>query len=80
MACGLPCIASNIPEHREIIKHQKTGILSKSTGSELAKQIQKLLNNKTMQHQLGEKARQLILKHFNIKNTLKNELIFLRTL
>ncbi len=77
MASGLPCIVSNIPEHREIIKNNVQGILSSPSSQCLSQNIDLVLRSKKIQRQLSLNARKHIEKNFNIQSLMKIELDFI---
>lgn len=80
MSCGLPCIASDIPEHQEIITDHKNGLLVKPTVSMLTRAIKALLKNATLQHRLGKNARDTIVNRFNQTNLIAQEITLLQSL
>ena len=74
MASGLPCIASNIPEHQEIITHNQNGILTATSPQSLYKAIALLLYSETKRLKLGKNARKHIKKDFNINDIINHEI------
>jgi len=56
MACGLAVIASDCPGNREIVHHEKNGILVASTKEGLREGIKKLLTNGSLLSRLGQQA------------------------
>ncbi|MEM4267808.1 MAG: glycosyltransferase family 4 protein [Candidatus Woesearchaeota archaeon] len=72
MLCKLPVVCSDIPAHREIIEHEKTGLLFRST-SELVKHLGRLCDKKE-QLQFGKLAYNFVAKHHNIKDTAEKYL------
>jgi glycosyltransferase involved in cell wall biosynthesis len=76
MSCEMPCIASNIPEHLDVIKHEKEGIIVQSTPDALANAIRNILHAPSFARKLGENARRKILKEYTLKgNALKESLL-----
>jgi glycosyltransferase involved in cell wall biosynthesis len=73
MSCGLPVIASDIEEIKEIITDMKNGVLFKAGDpDDLYGKLELLLNDKDLCDQLGKFARELIINHYSIKG-LKEE-------
>ena len=61
MACGRPVVASNIAGIPIVVKHNITGILvPPGDPNELAASIIRLLESSELQHEIGQRARQLI--------------------
>ena len=76
MSCEMPCIASNIPEHIDVIDHEKEGLVVPSTPDSLAKAIHTILQFPSFARNLGECARRKILKSYSLKaNALKESLL-----
>ncbi len=73
MACGLACIASDISEHREIIVHNKNGVLVQPSANSLATQITKLIRHPSIMQKLGVSARQTIINRFDHTNLIDQE-------
>jgi len=64
---GLPIIATEVGGNPEIIENNKTGSLVKPADArELADALQKLINDKNLQIQLGEKAKQKVNQNFGL--------------
>lgn len=61
MACGLPCVVSNIPGARDLIVDEETGLLFDSnSANSLACKINKLLNNEVLCKSMGEAGKKRI--------------------
>jgi len=66
MSCGKPVVAFDIPGIREIVKDKNVGMLVPSREPDaMAKAIITLLNDESLRHYLGDKARRLVLKKYN---------------
>jgi len=64
MAAGLPCVTTDIPANREVIIHNKTGILvTPNNPTALADALRLLLDNSNLRHNLGAQAREHVSKH-----------------
>lgn len=56
MAAGLPCVALDCDQHREVIEHGKTGFLCTSE-QEMVRQIAALVDNPDLRARIGTAAR-----------------------
>jgi len=74
MACGLPCIGTNVQGIKEIIKHQENGHLCQTDVQSIKKAIITLLQNKDLKKKIGINARQTILDNFSLEKILKKEI------
>jgi len=69
MACGLPCVAADIPPLRELITPNENGFLfSLKQVNEFQQKILQLLKDKTLLVKLGQKARKTIVEKYDIEN------------
>jgi len=69
MACGKPCIATDIPGSRDIIENGKSGLLVLPGDVEaLEVALKKLLASSQLRNQFGKVARKRILNHFTIEH------------
>lgn len=73
MASGLACIASDIPEHREIIQAGTTGLLAEPTPQALAASLQRLITSASLRRTLGRRARNKIKTDFEIRKLMAHE-------
>jgi len=61
MACGKPCLASNLPGVRTVVDDQKTGFLVEPRNQDdLAKKIKILLENDNLRKKMGEAGRKKV--------------------
>ena len=67
MAAGLPCVALDCDQHREVIDHGKTGFLCASE-QEMVSQIAALVDNPELRMQMGAAARALAHARFSESN------------
>ena len=79
MASGLPCVASDILQHREVITHQRTGMLIQPTSLALSQAIDKLLRSTHLRRRLGQAARERIKADFDIKSIMAQEVKILKS-
>ncbi len=72
MACGRPCVASNVGGIPEIINNGETGYLVKPRDSNtLAEKLGILSKDSELRRNLGSKARQHVEKEFSMKDMVK---------
>lgn len=68
MAAGVPVITTDIPENRDLIENEKTGILFPVKNiHRLIEAIKSLMTDPDLRKQLGQNSRQSIEKKFNIR-------------
>ena len=75
-ACGLPIVTADVPGCREVVLHQKTGLLVPVKGViPLAAALERLLTDESLRSVLGTSARKLVEKNFSeeiiIQKTLR---------
>lgn len=80
MACGLPCIVSNIPGSRDLIVPGATGLLSEpGSAQSLAGNIRLLMENEPLRKAFGKASRERIVHDFPMKRYVDlYEKLFLR--
>jgi glycosyltransferase involved in cell wall biosynthesis len=68
MAAGLPCVTTNVPGCREVVKNEDNGYLVPPRNPQaLADAIQKLILDADLRRKMGMKGRQRILSEFSSK-------------
>lgn len=71
MACGVPCIATNIEGHNEVVVDGDTGLLVPSGSSaHLATALYRLLMNGKERKRMGVNARRRVEDHFNLETAM----------
>ncbi len=66
MACALPVIASDIPPHRRLVKHQVTGYLvDLERPEDFINQLIKLATDRRRGRVMGEAGREVVLKSYS---------------
>ena len=78
MSTGLPCIGSSVEGIKEIISHNKNGILTSTTSEGIKKSIKYLINNHYVAQRLGKNARKYVTENLDSKKLLKKEIELLR--
>jgi glycosyltransferase involved in cell wall biosynthesis len=68
--CGMPIVSTNNFDVGRYFVHNKNAILSNDP-SELADGLNKILASKAMQEDFGQRAREVAIKHFHIKDFLQ---------
>jgi len=69
MACGLPCVGSDISSIQDIITNNKNGFVFESGNIEqLADAISSLLGNKRKARKLGHRARETVMTRYSLES------------
>jgi glycosyltransferase involved in cell wall biosynthesis len=74
MACGLPCIGTNVDGINEVIKHKENGYLCKTNSDSIRKAIKEVLNNENLKKKITQNARRTVEENFNLKKFLEKEI------
>lgn len=77
MACGTPCLGSDVEGIRDILTHYQTGILVPPTKAGLADGL-RMLENEPLRNAIGKKARQYVVEHFSMEQVMAREISLLR--
>jgi glycosyltransferase involved in cell wall biosynthesis len=64
MAMGLPCVAWDTPQHRDVLRHGQTGLLCDSESAMLAS-VASLIDSSSLRTTLGRAARAAALQRFH---------------
>jgi glycosyltransferase involved in cell wall biosynthesis len=68
MSCGCACVATDIPGSRDLIEHERSGlIVLPEDSATLAHALQRLASSPELRRQFGSAARQRVLDHFTIE-------------
>jgi len=78
MSCGLPVIASNIPEIKEIIDNNVDGFLVDSRPDAIRAKILEVYKNKKLLEKISKNARKKILREFDLEKLLSKEIDILK--
>jgi len=73
MSCGMPCIASDIPEHIDLINNNKDGLLTNPTYEKISEAINLIISNESLGNELGVNARKKILSDYSLESNAKKE-------
>ena len=74
MACGLPCISTNVEGIRSIIKHKENGYLCEPDAKSIKKAILEVLNDKNLKEKISQNARKTISEKFSLEKILEKEI------
>ena len=74
MSCGLPCLCSNIPSIKEIIKDGENGILCQTDAESIHQRLKKIFEKEALRKQLGVGARQTIMERFSFEKIIEKKL------
>lgn len=68
MACGLPCLVSDIPGNRTVITHEKDGFLFPVKDSAaLAHLLEKFLTDEALRRRIGQAGRATVMQQFSLQ-------------
>jgi len=71
MASGLPCIAADVGGNKEVVLHERNGLIVRpGSVNELARAITYLLSHKQQRVEMGANGRETVQAHFDIEGTM----------
>lgn len=73
MACGCAVIGTNVKGVKELIQHEKNGILVEEDVSSLRDAILSLISNPSHRFHLGKAARESVLRHHSLEAAVEAE-------
>ncbi len=74
MACGIPCIGTEVEGIRDLIQSEKTGLLCAPTSFALSRAIQRLLENPVFAERLGKEGRRFVEERFDLEKLVEGEI------
>jgi len=75
-AAGMPLVATNVPGCREVVIHEKNGLLVEpGDTAALVAAVSKLLNDYPLRNQMGLNGRELVLREFDEKVVFEKTLL-----
>jgi glycosyltransferase involved in cell wall biosynthesis len=75
MSCGLPCVASDIPANRSVLADGAAGLLfDPHDASALATRLEQLFGQRRLAEELGNRARQRVLRHYDLAVLVTHEI------
>jgi glycosyltransferase involved in cell wall biosynthesis len=79
MGSAKACLATDLPENREIIRFNQNGLVFKvGDENDLAQKLEKLVRSAALRKKLGEQARKDVMKSYSDQIMLKEYLTFYR--
>ncbi len=67
MACGVPCVVSDIAPNRELVQHEQTGLIFPvGQAPDLAKAMLRCLNEEDLSRRMGQAAKNLIEQEYGV--------------
>ncbi len=78
MACGLPCIGTNVRGIKEVIRDGKTGLLCGTDPESIAEKIQWVFDHPKEAKKLGKNARKYVLENLSSDRLLSVEIDFIK--
>ncbi len=74
MACGLPVVGTDVEGIKEVITHEKNGILCNTAPRSIREAIIRVMKDEALRKRLGAKARETIEQQFSLKKLIEKEL------
>lgn len=71
MACGVPCITSNAPGLKEVVRDGETGFVINGDSIQYADKMINLINDRAQIVRMGEQARRHVEKNYNFNDNVK---------
>ena len=79
MSCGLPCVASDIGANRSVLADGDAGLLfDPHDAGALAARLEQVLGQRRLAEDLGGRARQRVLTHYDLSALVAREIDLLR--
>lgn len=78
MACGIPCVGTDVEGIRELIQHGKTGLLCASRAEEMAAAMRRLLEDPVLAEKLGSAASQSVQEKYDLEKLVQEEIHWFR--
>jgi glycosyltransferase involved in cell wall biosynthesis len=80
MSCGLPCVGLDVPGTRDVIAHERTGLLCPPTADGLAVELRRVLEDSDLALHLGQAARACVVAHYSARMLMQQETVLLKQL
>ena len=74
MSCGCAVIGTNVPGIREVIQHEKSGLLVEESVESLRGAILRLMDDEGLRIRLGKEARRQIMAENSLEAAIQQEL------
>jgi|SRR3989344_7027426 len=79
MATGLPCVGTDVEGIKDLIEHEKTGILTGIGPNDIKQGIEKILSNPKLESEIGSNAREYVKENFDASILLSKEIKLLKS-
>ena len=73
MACGSAVVGTDVPGIREVLRHEKNGLLVKEDHNLLRSAILSLISDQSLCNKIGQQARRQIVENNSLETALSNE-------
>ena len=80
MACGLPCIGTNVPGIKDVLIHKENCYLCNTSPVSIKDAIKNLISDYNLQEKIGRNARKTIEENFSFEKICQKELELLNSL
>jgi len=80
MACGLPCVGTDVTGIHNVLQHDVTGLLCQLTATDLAAKLNQILTEPDLAARLGAAARQYAIDNYEQGALLQREIKFMQSL
>ena len=78
MACGVPVIGTRVRGIKQVLEHEKTGILCEPDAESIRYAIDNILTKPDLRAQIGANARQFAVEHYSLEQIAQTEYDVLR--
>ena len=80
MSCGLPCVGTNVPGVRDVIRDGDNGLLCDVSAEDIARKLTQVLTTPALAQHLGQQARRYITDSYEIDKLLQREIAAMQAL
>jgi len=81
MSCGRPCVVSNCPGNRALVRHEDTGLMFDAHDVPgLAWQLLRVLSDQELAERLGRAARERAVREWDLNRLIEREVELLKSL
>lgn len=80
MACGLPVVGTDVEGIREVIAHEKNGVLCKTDSYSIRETIVRLMDDEKLKKNIGIEARTMARRQFSLSSSVEKELCLYKKL
>lgn len=74
MACGLPCIGTDVEGIRLVLRHRQNGYICKEDSDSIRKSVVDVMKDEQLQKKLGVGARATVVEQFRFEKVFEKEL------